>query len=239
MSTAQQTRVIARTEGKLIARNKTVLFSATLFPLALTALYLIQDAEGPMAAAGLTSIMVSIFSSMTVYMTVTLTAVSRRQDLYLKRLRSGESSDVAIFAGITLPTALLCVAQMIVVVVVLSIIGFEVPAEPWWIVAAAVGSIVSCLAMGLGTASVTPNASAAQMTTVPYFLFVIGSVFATPFADSQLMDLTPGGAVVTFARLAFEVPTPGSALTAAAGLLVWTVVGIELARRFFRWEPRA
>ena len=239
MSTVQRATVIARTEWRLIARNKTVLLSATLFPLALTALSLIQDPQGPTAAAGMTAIMIALFSSMTVYMTVTLTAVSRRQDLYLKRLRSGESSDVAIFAGVTIPPALLCVAQLVVVAVALAIIGFETPAEPWWILVAAIGSILSGLAMGLGTASVTTNASAAQMTTVPYFLLIIGSVIATPLVEHRLMDLTPGGAVVTFARLAFEVPTPGSALTAALGLVLWTVIGIELARRFFRWEPRA
>lgn len=239
MSTARQTSVIARSEWRLIFRNKTVLLSATLMPLAFAGFFLLQNDDSVNAAVALQSIILTMFSLMTVYLTVTLTAVSRRQDLYLKRLRSGESSDAAIFTGLVLPPAMLCLAQVIVVFAGLFALGVPLPEQPWWIVVAAIGSILSSLAVGVATAAITTNATAAQMTTVPYFLLLLGTVFATPFVDHRLMDLTPGGAVVTLVRLAYELPTAGSSWGAAVGLALWTYLGIYLARRHFRWEPRA
>ncbi|MFD1859522.1 ABC transporter permease [Aeromicrobium camelliae] len=238
-TTTQQMSVIARTEWRLITRNKTVLLSATLMPLAVAGMIAIQGVDQPDAGVGMSAMLIGLFTVLSIYLTVTITAVSRRQDLYLKRLRSGESSDVAIFGGLVIAPAVLCLGQLVVVFAILLAMGLEVPAQPWWLAVAVVGAVAMNLAAAVGTAAITPNPTAAQMSTVPFFFLVIGTLFASPFADNRFMDLTPGGALVTLARLAYEMPTPGAALSAIAGLVVWTAIGWEIAKRYFRWEPRA
>lgn len=238
MSTTRQLTVIARNEWRLITRNKTVLLSATLMPLAVAAVIAVQGVDQPNAGVGMMAMIVGLFTVLSIYLTVTITAVSRRQDLYLKRLRSGECSDVAIFGGLVVPPAALCLAQLVVVFAILFAMGLELPSQPWWMVLAIVGAIAMNLAAAVGTAAITPNPTAAQMSTVPFFFLVIGTLIASPFVDNRFMDLTPGGALVTLARLTYEMPTPGSALTATAGLVLWTALGVEIAKRYFRWEPR-
>lgn len=238
-TTTQQLGVIARNEWRLITRNKTVLLSATLMPLAVAGMIAVQGVDQPDAGVGMAAMIIGLFTLLSIYLTVTITAVSRRQDLYLKRLRSGESSDAAIFGGIMAAPALLCLAQLVAVFAILLAMGLEAPTQPWWVVLATVGAVAMNLAAAVGTAAITPNATAAQMSTVPFFFLVVGTLVASPFADSRFMDLTPGGALVTLARLAYEMPTPGSALSATAGLVLWTAIGAEIAKRYFRWEPRA
>ncbi|RLV57467.1 hypothetical protein D9V41_02215 [Aeromicrobium phragmitis] len=238
-STPQQMSVIALNEWRLITRNKTVLLSATLMPLAVAGMIAVQGVDQPDAGVGTSAMIIGLFTVLSIYLTVTITAVSRRQDLYLKRLRSGESGDVAIFGGLVMAPAALCLAQLFVVFAILLAMGLEVPVQPWWLVLATLGAIAMNLAAAVGTAAITPNATAAQMSTVPFFFLVIGTLFASPFVDSRFMDLTPGGALVTLARLAYEMPTPGTAVSATAGLVLWTAIGWEIAKRYFRWEPRA
>ena len=71
---------------------------------------------------------------------MTTTAVTRRQDLYLKRLRSGESSDVSILAGIVAPPVLLCLDETLVVFAATFVIGVKFPGQWWWGVVAFLAS---------------------------------------------------------------------------------------------------
>lgn len=230
---------IARTELRLIARSKAVLISATAVPLVLAASVLARREETVLASVGMVTMVLTFFAMFSIYATAVTTLVTRRQELFLKRLRSGETSDAAILVGVSLPPVLLYVLQTGIVLAVMSAIGVAWPAAWWWVAVAIVGLITSSVALAVATAAVTPNASAAQISTMPWIIVVIATFVLSPLVDNSLMDLTPGGAVVTLIRSAYEVDTAGSPIGAIGGLIFWTAVGWEVAKRRFRWEPRS
>lgn len=230
---------IATTELKLIIRSKSVLISATLFPLAIGAIIIAQRDAAVNAATSITLFAIAIFSLMTVFMTLTVTLVTRRQELYLKRLRSGEASSFSILAGLTAPPVLLGLAQLVIVLGAGLIVGMPVPERPWLVVLGTVAAFTVAVAAAFATAVFTPNPSAAQISTVPFLFGFFGTMVGVEFVSSALWDLTPGGALVTICRYATAMPTEGALWSAVAGMLIWIAVGFELARRYFRWEPRS
>jgi ABC-2 type transport system permease protein len=239
MSTLTRALPIAETELRLLVRNRAVLFSASLFPLAMAAYLLTLREDTRNAGIALFSMNLAFFTTFSIYATVTTTLVARREDLYLKRLRSGESSDVAIIVGLVAPLVALCVAQLALVLAAMLALGVRMPGNPLPLLLAAVGLIAVTSTVGVLTAVLTPTSSASQISSVPFLLLVVGSLALAPQADSPLMDLTPGGAVVTLVRSAYGASVEGSVLTATLGLAVWAYAGFELARRRFVWEPRA
>lgn len=237
-ASAGRARVIARTELRLIARSKATLVSATAFPLMFAAFVIAQAETARNAAVGMICMVLAFFALFAVYLTATTTLVTRRQDLFLKRLRSGETSDGAILAGVLAAPLVLFLAQVAVVAGVLVALDIPAPSRPWWVLAAVVGLLASTLTAATATAALTPNASAAQISTMPYITVVLGSLVAGPLVESPYLDLTPGGAVVTLVRAAYDLELAGSPWFAIAGLALWTWVGVDLTRRNFRWEPR-
>src|SRR5699024_9487868 len=165
------------------------------FPLLFAAFVLAQAESARNAAVGMIAMVLVFFAIFTVYITATTTLVTRRQDLFLKRLRSGEPTDAAIFSGLLLAPILLFVAQVLIVVAALVALQIAAPSRAWWLVPAVVGLVASCLTVATATAALTPNPSAAQISTMPYTTLVIGSLVAGPPLDSPYLDLTPGGAV--------------------------------------------
>lgn len=238
-STLSDALVIARTELTLITRSKAVLISATAVPLVFAASVLARRDETVAASVGMVVMVLSFFALFSIYLTTTTTIVTRRQDLFLKRLRSGETSDAAILIGLSLPPVLLFVVQSAIVLAVMSAIGVRWPDSWWWVAVMIVGLVVSSVAAAIGTAAITPNASAAQISTMPYLLVFIATLVLSPIVDNRFMDLTPGGAAVTLVREAYGADTAGTVAGAIAGFALWTALGWELARRQFRWEPRA
>ena len=230
--------VIARTELRLIVRSRAVLASATAFPLLFAAFLLAQADAARTAAVGMISMILAFFALFAIYITATTTLVTRRQDLFLKRLRSGEAGDVAILSGLLVAPLVLFVAQVAVVGIALVFLDVPAPAHAAWLVPAVVGLVASTLTVATATAAVTPNASAAQISTMPYLTVVLGSLVAGPMLEHALLDLTPGGALVTLVRSAYDLETAGTPWLAIGGLVLWTWLGLEVTRRRFRWEPR-
>lgn len=222
----------------LIRRSTAVLFSAVLFPLAMSVYVVLQREDTQQAGVAMVGALSLFFVLFTIYTTVTTTIVTRRQELYLKRLRSGEASDAAVMIGMTAPAVLLCVLQLVLVLATVFAIGVQVPPSPLPVIAALVGLVVVNVLAGVATAAVTPNASAAQISTMPFILLVLGGFIGSAVAPSTWWDFTPGGAAVTLLRTGYDLPVEGSVVSALAGLVVWVVLASDLIRRRFAWEPR-
>lgn len=243
-NTISRIRAIAGAEFRLISRSKAVLFSATALPLMFAVFLFVQreaavEASGSDAATvGMVAMVVMFFALFTVYITATTTLVTRRQDLFLKRLRSGETADLAILAGLLVPPILLSLAQTTIVFVAMIVLGNGVPSSWWWLVLAIVGLLAASLTAATATAALTPNASAAQISSMPYAALALGTLIAAPLTESRWLDLTPGGALVTLVRAAYEVDVYGNVWVAVVGLALWTYLGHDLTKRLFRWEPR-
>ncbi|WP_167047651.1 ABC transporter permease [Salinibacterium sp. ZJ454] len=231
--------VIALSELRLIVRNKTVLIGATIMPLALGG-YLIYSREDiGRGWPELVLLQIVFFTLFTLFLTVTTTLTTRRQDLFLKRLRSGESSDTTILLGLISPVIVLLAAQLGIVLIAMLIAGASIPDNPWLLAGGSIGFITVAAAMGILTGNITPSAAAAQVTSLPFLALAAGSAIWALIAQDWYLILLPGGALTSLVNAAYGTGIGQDLLLLAAGsLTAWTVIPALIAYKTFRWEPR-
>ena len=107
-------RALSHAELLLLVRNPTAMVNAIALPLGMVALFsLVRGAAlGSLALTVLTMVACSGLLFV-VYYTLVASLVARREELVLKRLKSGESPAWVILLGAALPTIGLLVLQMI------------------------------------------------------------------------------------------------------------------------------
>jgi ABC-2 type transport system permease protein len=191
-----------------------------------------------------------------VYYNLVTTLVGRRDQLVLKRLRTGETTDGEILAGTAVPAIAVAWAQIAVVgVAAVAVFGLAPPANAVLAVLAVVlGSAVFVLLAAVSTA-VTRSVEMAQITTLPVLIIPVafsGLMFRLAMLPDPLrwvaeaLPLTP---VVELMRLGLtgtaadghHLGLAASFGTAAVPVLVlaaWIAAGRWAAHRWFRWEPR-
>lgn len=233
---------IAAAEAKITFRNKTVLSGALFIPLAFGAFYVITG-TGSGTPVMQVLLMLTLVGVMGVYLTATTTIATRREELFLKRLRSGEASNGAIFTGMLIPSVVLVLVQLVVILAAFFGRGAQLPSQPALLLAAVVLVLAICAACGLLTAVYTPSAAAAQITIMPFFLVFFGTaIWTLAFPSESLRTvqlLTPGGALSTLVTQAWTAaPTWNDWLPAIVVLLVWTGLFMYYGVRNFRWEKR-
>lgn len=233
---------IASGEAKITFRNKTVLSGALIIPLVFGAFYIISG-SAPGSPVLQIVFLLTLISMMGVYLTVTTTLATRREELFLKRLRSGESSDGAIFAGMLIPSIGLVVLQLAVILTAMFSRGAQLPEQPVLLLASSVLVIAMAASCGLLTAVYTPSAAAAQITVMPFLLLILGTAIWTvvlPSGDWQTLQLlSPGGALATLVSQAWAVaPAWNQWLPAIGVMLAWTILFGYFGSKNFRWEKR-
>jgi ABC-2 type transport system permease protein len=235
---------LAIAETRLILRNRTVLVTAAILPIAM-ALLLSRSNVTAFADSGgsLAAVQLGMLLMFGVFMTSTMTLAARRQQRYLKRLRSSPASTASIVAGLTGPLVLVVAVQSLLVFAYTVWETGTAPAHPELLVPAFATGAATSVALGFLTASFTKTPEAAQITVLPGTLvFMAGIVMGLmPFegVESVLAAAVPGSGTAELTRLAWDgggyqaalEPLLLSALVAAAAAL--------LAARLFRWQPRA
>ena len=249
--TARGRRVgaLAVAEGTLLRRNPIALLIGLGMPLAWT--LLVSQSQPPHsgqraadAARNLTALIAAVLLSLVFYNLVT-SLVARREELMLKRLRTGELSDLEILLGSALPGIALATAQIGVgMVAAYTVFGLPPPANPVLLMVALVlGTLVFCLLAALTTV-ITRSVELAQVTAAP--LLVASAAFGVlyPVADlpaawRPLAKALPMTRVVELLRLGFTGPGSwGAAVAPTLVLLAWVAAAAWATRRWFRWEPR-
>lgn len=225
---------IARTEVRLILRNRTSLAMVTAVPLGLLALMLLTGRnERPELAV----LHVMMMMGFTVFLTGTTTLTSRRQQLYLKRLRSSPASIPAIVGGLIGPLILLALLQIALFLG----LARQLPDRPLMLAAAALTAAITWGAFAFLTAAFTRTPEAAQITTAPVYLVLFGGMFwviNTPIEEVTWPQLlVPGGAISQLIRLSWGGLAGTVPLTLGMCVVV-AAAAIVIASRFFRWEPR-
>lgn len=225
-------------ELKLLLRNRTAAALAVLMPLA-TGVYFALTMDGEETGWTMVVTLQLLFSfGFTVYVTVTTSLTARRQDLYLKRLRTGAASDVVVLTGVLLPVVVLGLAQAFVLLGISVAAGAPMPARPELLVLAMVGGVALSCAAGVCTSGVTGTAELAQITTAPFFFaLIIGGLIGSNGAVDLPVFLVPGTGLGTLVGAAWGGPTDQIG-PAALSVALWTVAATALAARFFRWDPR-
>ncbi|MFG2955416.1 ABC transporter permease [Streptomyces sp. NPDC048291] len=245
-------RALSRAELLLFGRNRSAVLTALLVPLALPvtvrpALDQFDLKEKGLNAGTLMLTAAIGFSFLfAVYSSLVGAFVARREELVLKRLRTGELSDAEILAGTALPTVCLGLAQALLLAVGCAVLlDAGAPEAPYLTLLGLVFGLLLSAALAALTSAFTRTTESAQVTALPLlFVSLLGSGIAMP-ADTlphrvakvcELLPLSPAVRLVragwTGEMSAFQV------LGAVATALAWTLVAVFAVRRWFRWEPR-
>ncbi|MEV5339732.1 ABC transporter permease [Streptomyces sp. NPDC052676] len=243
---------LARAELTLLGRSRATLVSVVLVPLLLPFSVRAAVDEMDLKEAGLTVGTVLLpaavgFSLLfAVYGALTTAYVTRREELVLKRLRTGELRDREILVGAALPACGIGVAQSLLLAVGCGVLlDVGAPSAPHLALLGLLLGIVLCGALAAVTAAFTRTAESAQVTALPMmFVSMLGSGVTVPLevlperlaSFCELLPLTP---VITLVRGGWTGDLSGyDALGAVATALAWTVLAVFAVRRWFRWEPR-
>lgn len=236
---------IARSEFHQIVRNRMVFFSATVIPVGLSLLFIAQRdtfSGLPTGMGFLAGVFMMILISMGLYSTAVTTLAARRQTLFLKRLRSTAISDAAALAGVLGPPALIGIVQVTAVLTVLAVLT-ERPAEIPLLIVSGLSLVLMMLGLALATAGITTSPEHAQVTTLPITMGTSAVAFWIGFTGTEelgpLKRALPGGSATELTINAWNGGTDLiDNLLLIPPTLGWVVIGILLAKRFFRWEPR-
>ena len=245
-----RTAGLAKYNALLLTRNRMAMLYGVALPLAPLALLLSAPAGAGAAAIATTLTMAALFP---VYYNVLSQFVNRRDELVLKRLRTGETSDAELLASIALPGAALALGALLLSVPVAVALGEPLPLNPVVIAVTGLVTVVLFAAFAYWTAAWTRTAEAAQLTSAPVILLAVFGQMSVAFPESvqRWVDLTPGAAMTELVRVGwFGFGEPGTERTldfadtwapAAQPLLVlvaWTALAVWLAARSMHWEPR-
>lgn len=254
----RRTASLTRWNMILLTRNRLAFVYAAVLPLLPLGLLFTGERGSASGGAGAIVTMFLVIALFPVYYNVLSQFVSRRDELVLKRMRTGESRDAELLASIALPGALSALVLAAVAVPVAAALGQQLPVNPLLYVALAVLAVTMFTAFAYWTAAWTRSAEAAQLTSMPIIILASLGPLTNSIPDMSdrlrdVLSLTPGAAISDLVRIGwFGLDGPGADQTtlsfaatwsqAGGPLLViagWTYVAVLLARRSMRWEPRA
>ncbi|MFP8943986.1 ABC transporter permease [Streptomyces fenghuangensis] len=244
-------RTLFRIEWKLFNRIRANYVFAVAVPLMLlVAMRSVQErmdlaAHGVDAGPLMVSTSAGILLIFTLYSSVTGLYVARREELVLKRLRTGEVSDPVILAGGASMYVALTVAQIAVVAVVLSVMFGAAPRQPLSAVAGLVTGVALMTAMAAATAALCRSVESVMVATLPA-IFVLPLVSGVYIPREVLPDAL--GDALVYAPLSPTVDLIRSGWTGQLSVAevpvrivldaVWAALFAWVAFRRFRWEPR-
>jgi len=248
---------LTRWNTVLLSRNRVAFFYAAVFPLVPLALLFTGDRGDPSVGAGAVTTTFLVASLFTVYYNVLSQFVNRRDELVLKRMRTGEAQDAELLVSIALPGALSAFLVSALVIPLAAAAGQPLPVNPLLYAALAALVITMFTAFAYWTAAWTRSAESAQLTSLPLILLASIGPMANTIPDlsdrlREILSLTPGAAMSDVIRAAwFGLDGPGATEAtlsfaetwgqAAQPLIViaaWTLMAVALARRSLQWEPR-
>ncbi|MET9847102.1 ABC transporter permease [Streptomyces ossamyceticus] len=243
---------LARAELTLLGRSRATLVTAVLVPLLLPLSVRSATDQMDLDEVGLSVGTVMLpaavgFSLLfAVYAALTNIYVVRREELVLKRLRTGELRDPEILVGAALPAVGIGFTQCVLLAVGCTVLlDLGAPPAPHLAVLGVLLGIVLCVALAAVTASFSRTAESAQVTSLPVmFVSLLGSGVTVPLEVlpdrvASVCELLPLSPVITLVRGGWTGDlTAYEALGAVATALAWTVVAVFAVRRWFRWEPR-
>ncbi|MEU0215091.1 ABC transporter permease [Streptomyces sp. NPDC006265] len=243
---------LARAELTLLGRTRGALFAALFVPLVMPVGVRAASEDMDLAGAGLSTgtlvlpAAVGFSLLFAVYSVLVGAFVVRREELVLKRLRTGELRDVEILAGTSLPAVLTGLAQCLLLVVGCAVLmDLSAPSAPHLVVLGLLLGLVMSAALAAATASFTRTGESAQVTPMPLLMVsMIGSGMFTPlelFPDrvASVLELLPLTPVVTLVRGGWTGDLSAyEALGALATAMAWILIAVFAVRRWFRWEPR-
>ncbi|MGW1398485.1 ABC transporter permease [Streptomyces sp. NPDC002405] len=243
---------LARAELALLARSRSALVAGVLLPLVLPFSVRTAAAQMNLKDAGLTVGLVILpaaigFSLLfAVYSTLVGVFVSRREQLVLKRLRTGELRDAEILTGAALPAVATGLVQCLLLTgACTALLHVPAPRAPHLAVAGLLLGLLLGVLLAAVTAGFTRTTESSQVTSLPLLMVsMVGSGLAVPLELlperlARLCELLPLTPVITLVRGGWTGDLGvHDTLRALAVALAWIVIAVFAVRRRFRWEPR-
>ncbi|MGW7418164.1 ABC transporter permease [Streptomyces sp. NPDC054863] len=249
---AGRMKALARAELTLLGRHKAGLVMLLIMPLALTlsALSVAKGMDLEKMGLSLGTMLIPtavayvlIFS---IYTTLVGTYVTRREELVLKRLRTGEPGDVEILAGTSIAALVAGLVQCLVLLVAGALLlDVEMPSNVLFVAGGILIGIVLAALLAAATAAFTKSVEGSQLTIAPVMLvsmFGSGLFFpleVLPDAAARVCELLPLSPVVELMRGGWTGSLSGAgALGSVAVAAAWIVLSVFTVKKRFRWEPR-
>ena len=249
----RRTAALGRAELTLLLRNRSALAVALLLPVGMVAAWTPMTAgvgreEGENAhqlamGAGIGFVLLFV-----VYYNLVTAYVARREELVLKRLRTGEPTDLEIMCGTAVPAVVVAAAQCAALVAAGSVfLHLAPPRRPDLLLAGLALGIVLLAALAAASTVFTRSVELAQLTTAPMILVsVVGSGLVVPvdaFPHTmgevcRLLPMTPVMRLVEAGWFGGAAAAPGQVLVSLGAALAWTLLAVFAVHRWFRWEPR-
>ncbi|WP_420034645.1 ABC transporter permease [Streptomyces sp. cg28] len=243
---------LARAEFTLIGRSKGVLFTALFVPLVLPLSLSRSMDKGDLKDAGLNLGTVLISSAIAfsllfaVYSALVSVYASRREELVLKRLRTGELRDLEILAGAAVPSVVIGLVQCATVAAVCAVaLDAGAPSAPHLVLLGVLLGIPLCVTLAAFTTVFSRSVESAQVAAMPMLLVsMIGSGATVPLemlpdriaAVCEFLPLTPA---LTLVRGGWSgTLSGGESLKAIAVAVAWIAIAVFAVQKRFRWEPR-
>lgn len=183
---------------------------------------------------------------MALYAPLTSIYVMRREQLILKRLRSGEIADVTILLGSAVPVVAVVPVQFALISTGISLVAEEGgPRSPQLAVIGLVLGAVLATVLAALTTVLARTAENAQVAVLPgMFLLPLTSgtyipLEIYPHALQEVFRFFPLTPVTDLVRAGWTGSmTVWQATVRVVTLLVWIALITYAAKRWFRWEPR-
>jgi ABC-2 type transport system permease protein len=230
-----------RFERKLFWRNP----SAAFFNFALPLLLLVLTASAFSADAKELKILIPGIAGMgvlaTTFTSLAFNITILRDEGVLKRWRGTPMPAGSYLAGILGSAALNAFAQVLIVILIGNVFyGVDWPKDPLMLVMFTALGVVCFAALGVAFSHAIPNEDAAPAYTNAIFLpviFISGVFYSSddlPEALKAIAEALPLKHLID--GLSEAIVGGGGAATSALVVGGWTVAGLFLAVRFFRWE---
>jgi ABC-2 type transport system permease protein len=243
---------LARAELTLLGRTKATLFAAVfvplVLPLSLRSTVDQMDLDGSGLSVGAIILPASIGFSLlfAVYSSLVSVYAARREELVLKRLRTGELRDSEILVGAALPSAAIGLLQCLVLTIAcVVLLDVGAPQAPHLAVLGLLSGFVMWPALAAVVSSFSKSVEGAQVAAMP--LMMVSMLGSGTFFPLELMpdrlasvcELLPLTPVITLIRGGWTGDLSAyDTLGAVATAVAWTVIAVFAVRRWFRWEPR-
>ncbi|MEU0990478.1 ABC transporter permease [Streptomyces sp. NPDC005953] len=251
-SPTRRLAALGRAEWTLLIRNRTALFVALLMPLIMVVATKSSLDGVDLDKAGMSVVEAALTAGigmvllLVVHLNLVSAYVARREELVLKRLRTGEVPDHEILVGTALPAVGLALTQCVLLVVG-GVVGMDLswPRRPDLLIGGIVIGVVLLTALAAVTATVTRTVESAQITTMPMFLVsVAGSGLLVPLEVmpekmASVCELLPMTGVMTLVRAGWLGGADSTDVMRAVLIsLVWMALSVFAVSKWFRWEPR-
>jgi ABC-2 type transport system permease protein len=231
-----------RFERKLFWRNPSAAFFNFVLPLLLLVLtasaFSADQDELEVLIPGIAGmgVLATTFTSLAFNITIL------RDDGVLKRWRGTPMPAGSYLAGLLGSAALNAFAQVLIVVTIGNVIyGVDWPQDPMMLILFTALGVVCFAALGIAFSHAIPNEDAAPAYTNAVFLpviFISGVFYSSDDLPEVLKAIAEALPLKHLIDGLSEAIVGGGGDAATSALIVgaWTVAGLFLAVRFFRWE---